>query len=72
LSIALRRLVKIGTSIGVTLPKELLRSRGLNRGDSFLLELDGDAIVLRRVTDADLVKALHAVTGNGAARRRKA
>ena len=68
--LVVRRLVKIGTSIGVTLPRELLRSRGLNRGDSFLLELEGDAIVLRRVNEADVMAALRASAGNGRARKR--
>jgi antitoxin component of MazEF toxin-antitoxin module len=68
--LVVRRLVKIGTSSGVTFPSALLRERGLKRGDSFLLELEGDAIVLRRVNEADVVAALRASAGNGRPRRR--
>jgi len=70
--ILLRRLVSIGTSVGITLPRELLRERGFKRGDTFLLDLVDGAIILRHVPEADIVQAMRAAAADADARRRSA
>lgn len=69
--ILVRRLVSIGTSVGITLPRALLRERGYKRGDSFLLEIDNGALVLRHVTEADIGKAMRAAARDRAAREQR-
>lgn len=43
------RLIKIGNSRGIRLPKALIEQLGL--GDSVELQVEGDRIVIRRVAD---------------------
>jgi hypothetical protein len=56
--VRLVRLVKNGAGIAVNIPRELLRERGWQRGDQFLLELIPDGFRLRRCDDARLARAI--------------
>ena len=43
-----RKVTKIGNSIGITLPPELLRQVGLSQGDDVQIEVKNGKIILRK------------------------
>ncbi|MBY6054029.1 AbrB/MazE/SpoVT family DNA-binding domain-containing protein [Cytobacillus firmus] len=43
-----RKVTKIGNSIGITLPPELLKQVGLSQGDDVLVEVQDGKIILRK------------------------
>lgn len=53
------KLVKIGNSTGVILPKELLARMGVQQGDSLTIAPDGDGFVLKP-HDAEFEKQMAA------------
>jgi antitoxin component of MazEF toxin-antitoxin module len=54
------RLVKNGSSIAVNIPREVLREREWQRGDTFALEVLPRGLTLRRVDEAQLDRAIAA------------
>jgi len=42
------KLIKIGNSTGIILPKELLEDLGLQQGDNLHASVDGDTVALTR------------------------
>ncbi|WP_018664894.1 AbrB/MazE/SpoVT family DNA-binding domain-containing protein [Heyndrickxia acidiproducens] len=43
-----RKVTKIGNSIGITLPPELLKQAGLTQGDDVQVEVNDGKIILRK------------------------
>jgi antitoxin component of MazEF toxin-antitoxin module len=66
----IRRLVNNGNSSAITLPAQLVRERKYHLGDTFLLSVRGDELVLRRIVEADVEATLHRGDGAGRARRK--
>ncbi|QGG48336.1 AbrB/MazE/SpoVT family DNA-binding domain-containing protein [Heliorestis convoluta] len=53
-----RKLTKIGNSLGVTFPIELLNRLGLQQGDNVSVEEQGDTIVIRKSEKVQLPKGI--------------
>jgi antitoxin MazE len=53
-----RKVTKIGNSLGVTFPTELLKRLGLSQGDDVFIEEQGDAIVIRKSQKVQLPKGV--------------
>lgn len=54
-NLRLQRVIKVGSSLAVTLPVEVCRALGIERGDAVTLGIfEENTVVIRRLTDADL------------------
>lgn len=53
--ILIRRLVRNGNSVCVSIPRAIVGSLGLQIGDNVALFVEDGRMILRRVTDAELV-----------------
>ena len=42
---------KIGNSVGIIIPKDILQSQKLAEGDTVVITADGDGLTLRKVED---------------------
>ncbi len=54
--VPIRRLVKVGSSEGFTVPRPVLRQLGASRGDHFLLTVKDGALVFRLVDLDEMVR----------------
>lgn len=68
--LSLLKVVKIGNSAGMVLPKDLLNRLGVSIGDTLTASLDDDGVTLRRSDDE--FEAQMAVAREVMARRRRA
>jgi antitoxin component of MazEF toxin-antitoxin module len=52
-----RRLTKQGGSLVLRIPRAVLRARGWKLGDYFVLDLEGDGLLVRKICAADVARA---------------
>ncbi len=54
-TLVLRKITKVGTSLGVVLPAEILRGLNLFRGDHLIFRvLENDVIAIRKITNEEM------------------
>ncbi|MFB6802386.1 AbrB/MazE/SpoVT family DNA-binding domain-containing protein [Peribacillus butanolivorans] len=57
---AIRKLTKVGNSLGITFPVEMLKTANLAFGDELEVEFKGEEIILRKNKNVKLPKGVDA------------
>ena len=57
---AIRKLTKVGNSLGITFPVEMLKTANLAFGDELEVEFKGEEIILRKNKNGNLPKGVDA------------
>ncbi|MDM5215091.1 AbrB/MazE/SpoVT family DNA-binding domain-containing protein [Peribacillus sp. NJ4] len=57
---AIRKLTKVGNSLGITFPMEMLKTANLAFGDELEVEFKGEEIILRKNKNVKLPKGVDA------------
>ncbi len=56
--LVIRRVSRVGDSLGITVPRAILRALGWELGDQVLFGVAGGKVTLRKIVDTDVAPAI--------------